>query len=147
MKNHIGVILCWLSLAGCATQRPPLPESRYASFAKGWAGIYHCNTSGNITPEVVSLARAYIVDSLSPYIYDRARIEAEAAQQVKYGTPPSLQDCRELAATVYTRKQQIDNQNAPAALQQKSTQDMINATKSTQTYCNKIGTQILCNSF
>lgn len=147
MKKHIGVIICGLFLAGCATQRPSLPEGRYVSFAKGWAGIHHCNASVDISPEIAALARTYIVSSLNPYTYDRLRIEAEVERQKQSEVRPSIQDCRELSATVYARKQQIDNQNSAAAIQQQNIQNMINATKSTNTYCNKIGTQVLCNSF
>lgn len=134
-------------LAGCATAKPQMPDENYGRFARGWAGIHHCNAAGNIDPEVTALARTYIVSSLNPYSYDRVRIETEARQQAESSARPTIQECRELAAMVYSRKQQIDNQNATAAIQQREAQSMINATKPTNTYCNKIGTQVLCNSF
>lgn len=147
MDKLIGVVLSGLILAGCASPRPQMPEENYGRFARGWAGIHHCNAAGNIDPEITALARTYIVASLNPYSYDRVRIEVESRQQAESNARPSIQDCRELAAMVYSRKQQIDNQNATAAIQQREAQNMINATKPANTYCNKIGTQVLCNSF
>lgn len=147
-KMLIGLSLALaLALTGCATQRPQMTEHQYDMFAKGWAGVHHCTTEGFIDAPTAARARTYAVTAMNQYSFDSALLDSKAKDQITYGERPSQQDCRSLAATVEGRRQQIENQNASAAIQQQEAQNMINATKSTKTYCNKIGTQILCNSF
>lgn len=146
MKKILVSLVAGLILAGCATQRPVMPDEKYQSFASGWAAVGWCSNQGWIDADTAALGRNYIGNAVSTYTFDRDRMASSIAAVGKT-TPPSIENCRELAVTIRARKQQIDNQNATLAIQQKATQEMINSTKSTQTYCNKIGTQVLCNSF
>ena len=147
MKKHIGVIICGLFLASCATQKPQMTDAQYEMFAKGWAVLHHCNANGYIDPAATARGRIYAASTMNRYSFDGALMDSKAYDQINYGTQPSQQECRSLAASIEGRRQQIENQNATAEIQQREAQNMINATKPTNTYCNKIGTQVLCNSF
>lgn len=146
MKQIIGGVLIGLVLAGCATQRPQMNDANYTSFARGWSAIGWCTNKGWIDVDVAARGRAYFNSAVGEYSFDRTRMAA-AIEAVGKTTPPTQSECRTLAVDIQTRKQQIDNQNASMAIQQQETQNMINATKPTQTYCNKIGTQVFCNSY
>lgn len=135
-----------IGLSGCATQKPQMPDEKYPGFARTWAAIGYCANQGWIDADTAARGRTYVGAAVDTYLFNRDRMAA-AITAVGKTSPPSQENCRALAVDVQTRKQQIDNQNATAAIQQKTTQDMINSTKSTQTYCNKIGTQVFCNSY
>lgn len=146
MNKIIAGLVIGLTLVGCATQRPQMPEERYYGFARTWASIGYCANQGWIDPDTAARGRTYVGSAVDTYTFDRTRM-ATAIADIGKTLPPSQENCRALAVDIQARKQQIDNQNANAAIQQKSAQDMINATRSTQSYCNKIGTQVFCNSF
>ncbi len=138
-----------IGFGGCATQKPQMPDSQYYGFAKAWHTIGWCAYKGWMDADTAARGKTYVATTMNQYSFDRERMDREsrsstvaaALDQVTEG------DCRNAAVSIQGRKQQIDNQNATAAIQQQETQNMINATKSTKTYCNKIGTQVLCNSF
>lgn len=146
MNKLMGVLIS-LVLAGCAAQKPQMSVDQYEMFAKGWAYLHHCNANGFIDPATTARGRTYAVSSMNRYSFDGALMDGKARDQINYGTRPSQQECRSLASSIEGRKQQIDNQNATAEMQQREAQNMINATKPINTYCNKIGTQVLCNSY
>ena len=147
MFKTLCAVLLGFMVAGCATQRTQMTDSQYRDFAKAWAMLHHCNMSGVINGEVTAKGRAYLVSSMNSYSFDGKRMDNEAYLSIKSGNIPTNQDCRSLDSAIHSRKMQIDNQNAQASMQQQETQNMIRATKPTNTYCNKIGTQVLCNSF
>ena len=134
-------------LAGCATQKPQMTDTQYEMFAKGWAALHHCSANGYIDPAATARGRIYAASTMNRYSFDGALMDSKAHDQIKYATQPSQQECRSLAASIEGRRQQIENQNATAEIQQREAQNMINTTKPANTYCNKIGTQVLCNSF
>lgn len=147
MNKLICAMLSGLISAGCATQRPPMPDEKYADFSRGWAALHHCSMDGMIDADAAARGRTYMVSTMNTYSFDGKRLDAEAYRAIQAGNKPSVQDCRSLNISIQGRKQQIENQNAQAAIQQQEAQNMLRATKPTQTYCNKIGTQVLCNSF
>ena len=146
MKKIIGAAVCGLLLAGCATQKPQMPEDKYQSLVRGWIGISECIRSGWIDADIGVRGRSYVIAAANTYQYDSVKFK-EIEQRMRGTLNISQTDCREIAVSIQSRKQQIDNQNATAEMQRQEVQSIINNTKSTQTYCNKIGTQVLCNSF
>lgn len=149
MNKLMVSVMAGLILAGCATQKPQMAESQYFGFAKAWHTIGWCAYKGWMDVNTAARGKTYVTTTMNQYSFDRQRMDQEsrspavaaALDQVTEG------DCRNAAVSIHTRKQQIDNQNATAEIQQREAQNMIKATKPTNTYCNKIGTQVLCNSF
>lgn len=146
MKKHIGVIICGLFLAGCATQRPPLPESRYADISRGWITLTECIDTGRIDAATGARGKAYSISTINGYQHNPDKLR-NTEISMRNSLTVSDADCRGLAMAIEYRKQQIENQNDAMAFQRQEIQNSINSTKPTQTYCNKIGTQVLCNSF
>ena len=146
MKKIIGAAVCGLLLAGCATQKPQMPDEKYVPLVRGWIGVSECIRSGGIDADTGARGRAYIIAEANQYQHNPVRFK-EIEQQMRGSFSLTSQDCREMAAVIQSRKQQIDNQNASAEIQRREVQNILNTTKPTQAYCNKIGTQVLCNSF
>lgn len=143
MKKHIGVTLCGLFLAGCATQRPQMDEATYTSFSRGWAVVHQCYSLNPIDVDMAAHARRQVNATMNRYKYDPAKITTQANWFIRYGNPPSQEDCQKLALVVRTKQQQIAESNSQASIY--SAPIIVNQPSST--YCNKIGTQVFCNSF
>ena len=149
MNKLMVSVMAGLILVGCASQKSQMAESQYFGFAKAWHTIGWCTYKGGMDVDTAARGKPYVTTTMNQYSFERQRMNQEsrspavaaALDQVTEG------DCRNAAVSVASRKQQIENQNATAEIQQRETQNMINATKPTNTYCNKIGTQVLCNSF
>lgn len=135
-----------IGLAGCAAQKPQMPDEKYAAITRGWITLTECIRNGDIDSDIGARGKAYIFSTVSEYQHDADKLRNTEIKMRK-NLSVSKADCRELAVAIQTRKQQIENQNATAEMQRQEVQNIINSTKSTHTYCNKIGTQVLCNSF
>ena len=149
MNKLLCVMLSGLILVGCATQRPSLPEDQYFAFAKAWHSVGWCAYKGWMDSETAARGKTYISANLNRYSYDQSRLAQEdKSQSIAQALDGMTEgDCRNIAVNVQARKQQIQNQNVQADMQNQEAQSMLRATKPTQTYCNKIGTQLLCNSY
>lgn len=146
-KYVLAALVATVGLVGCATQRPQMPGDRYATYAQGWALLHHCNREGWLDADATARGRSYAVASMNQFLFDSKRIDAESLQQIRYGNRPNQATCKELAISIQQRKQQIDSHNAQVTQQEQAIQNSLNNTKATQTYCNKIGNQVMCNSF
>lgn len=147
MNKLISVVLSGLILAGCASQRPPMPDENYVTFAGRWLMVDYCAWKGWMDVESAAKGRRYINNDIATWTYDPERLKSQVGTLQPETSKVSQGDCRRMAVSIQERSQQIANQNARADMQQREAQNMINATKPTNTYCNKIGTQVLCNSF
>jgi hypothetical protein len=146
-KQVIVALMIATGLVGCATQRPQMSDEQYRMFSQGWAVLHHCNQEGWIDADTTARGRAYAAAAMRQYQFDPQRIDSEALTQIRYGDKPAQATCRELAVSVARRKQQIEIHNAQVTQQEQMIQNSFNNTKPTQTYCNKIGNQVMCNSF
>lgn len=131
-------------LVGCATQKPQMPEDKYAGFARGWAVVHLCASSERMATSDAASGHQYLVYAMNAYSFDGARMDSEAKYQIQNGINPTDEACRLSAVAIQSKKQQIES-NTVASNQQQ--QPGININKPTNTYCNKIGTQVLCSSF
>lgn len=147
MIKIISAVLIGLVLSGCATQRPQMTDAQYREFSYAWATLHQCNMAGEINGEMAAKGRVYLTTTMSGYSFDGQRIKSEADNKVVYGSKPTAEECRALNSSIYGRKLQIENQNAQATMQYRESNNMMQTNKPTNTYCNKIGTQVLCNSF
>ena len=146
MRKTLLISLVFLGLVGCATQRPQMPDGRYSGFARAWAAVGYCNNKGWIDADTAARGRTYVSSAMNTHTFDHSRMAAEIVDMGKT-PPPSQEDCRALAMGIQTRKQQIEVHNAAVAQEAKEIQNAINATRPTQTFCNKVGDQLLCNSY
>ena len=132
-------------LTGCAAApKPAMPASQYGSFAAMWTAIEKCGVSGMMSPADASLGQRYVAWDASTFTVDADRMNS-ALGGYKNLEPKST-DCNRAAMFVADRKRQVDQANAAVAADQKAWSDMTN-NRAKQTYCNKIGTQVLCSTY
>ena len=112
MKKIIGAAACGLLLVGCATQRPQMDEATYTSFSRGWAVVHQCYSLNHIDVDMAAHARRQVNATMNRYEYDPAKITTQANWFIRYGNPPSQEDCQKLALVVRTKQQQIAESNA-----------------------------------
>lgn len=141
------ISLVFLGLVGCATQRPQMPDEKYVFFADAWNTVSYCAYKGWMDADTAARGKTYINSVVNSYSYS----PEDMADTIKGGAARlaivTEETCRMAAVNIHARKQQIANQNVQADMQQREAQNMINATKSTNTYCNKVGTQVLCTFY
>lgn len=146
MKIAFGLLVIGV-IAGCATQRPQMPLSYYEGFAGKWLVTDYCNWKGWMSPDVAARGHLYINSDISTWTYDASLLK-NTMEDLRGRTQDLNQgDCRRMAASIEERKQKIDIHNTAVAQEERAAQNTLNATRPTQTYCNRIGNQVFCNSF
>jgi len=139
------VLACALVISGCAATQPTvMPDADYLAYAKHRTGIWKCGTSGRLDPELASLGIAYLDRTISSMTYDPQRFQQalNQAQQSQY----SDSFCNEGAMWAHDIRRQININNQSVDAHRKAIQDAISS-GSKQTHCNRIGTQVLCNTY
>ena len=145
MKTLFTMLLVSGVLVGCATQ--PKPERKIVQHSELAKSIYmnkQCTAKGYMPPDIGALGERYIKAIMGQYPYDENRITVILNTFV--GTQVTKEDCNLLAMQIVGKKQSIDEQNAFNQQQATEWQNTIN-NRPTQTYCNKIGTQLFCNTY
>ena len=147
MKKIIFVLVAGSLLSGCVTQKPSLAENQYTAFATLLTGIHKCVVTGYVTPEVGARAQSYAEGNLNTYQFNLEVLKSRVTQ-VADNVNPSQGDCNTLAMQVAQRKNQIDANNEQVAREAQAWKDLSNSQNQNKTtYCNKIGTQTICNSY
>ncbi|MEW3673654.1 hypothetical protein QOZ77_31080, partial [Pseudomonas aeruginosa] len=89
----------------------------------------------------------YSMANLNTWQFDQNYFMSRA-QQIGNSVNPSQGDCNMLAMNIVQTKNQIDAQNQQAAQEAQAWQNLQNQQQQNKTtYCNKIGTQTICNSY
>lgn len=146
MKELLCAAVTGLVLAGCASTKPVMQDSEYTRYTKLWLVVDYCNHQGWIDPETAARGKRYVTADIQRYSFDSDRFNREVRWLSQNNPMPVEQDCRKAAMSIHERKQYIDIANQNAAEQQQAIQNVIN-NRPVQTYCNKIGNQVLCNSY
>jgi len=147
MNKIVCAVLVGLVLVGCASTRPTMPDQNYVTLAGRWLMVDYCAWKGWMDAESAAKGRRYINSDIASWTYDSERLKREVGILHPETAKVTQGDCRRMSVSIQERSQQIADHNAQSEMQQREVQNIINATKSTHTYCNKIGTQVLCNSF
>lgn len=146
MKELLCAAVTGLVLAGCAAQRPQMPTEKYASFAYAWNVVGYCAFKGWMDADTAARGKTYINSTVGAYSYSVETLRDTAIRNGDQVGGVTQEQCRTVAVEIHTRKQQIANQNLQTEMEQREIQNVIN-NRPTQTYCNKIGNQLLCNSY
>lgn len=135
-------------LTGCAAApKPTMTDGDYIQIAGRWVGIQKCGQLGLLDPDSASRGMQYQVNIASLYTFDRPRLEALIRQyQGEFDPTPTM--CNSAAMAIAGTKRQEAQSAAAAQASRQEWQDINNnRNKPTQTYCNKIGSQVLCNTY
>ena len=132
------VILLALGVAGCAAlPKPEMTEQQYSEASRNWYALHQCNQQGFIPPEVVASGVHLITQNLAGYSYDSGKLDA-MVRILERSYSPTVGDCNQIALVIHT--------NTPKVVaQQPAYVAPVYVPKNT--FCNRVGTQMLCNSF
>lgn len=139
------IILVSVVLTACAAiPKPELQVMQYQSAAREIYAIHSCTATGKMSPELGALGDTYLKGMLGQYSYDVSRLAA--ATKDTSTNPVAVEECNVLAMGIQKQKQQIliNNQNNQMAIDQMGS---LNNQRTSSTYCNKIGTQLFCNTY
>lgn len=144
--KSLGLVMLVSALVGCATPKPELPAEWYERISRSWIQVHNCNNAGELSPEDTAWILRYMTSELQRYSYDPVKLNTIIQNTNPASVKLVPEECKDMAVLVADRKiqTQINNQNAARTEQQ--IQDAINS-RPTNTYCNKIGAQVLCNSY
>lgn len=132
-------ILLALGIAGCATTKPQLPESKYYEFARVAVAGQKCSEFGFFSAEETSIAFTAFGRALNSWDYDAAK-----GNQITQDTQVTINAdvCKKLLVEAYVAKQRWEQAQQ---VQYQPTPVYVPQTRNT--FCNRVGTQLLCNSF
>ncbi|WP_185754734.1 MULTISPECIES: hypothetical protein [Pseudomonas] len=136
-------------LSGCATTpKPIMPNSVYDDFARGYAVVQICGISGQMSPDTALWAKRMLNSRAGSYSFDPAFLESryQAIYHPGLTTPPA-EVCNQYAMASEEYKQVVQANNAQVEANTRAIQTQIQNNRPVNTYCNKIGTQTLCNSY
>ena len=135
----VPVILLALGVAGCATTKPQLPESKYYAFARAANTGQKCSEFGFFSAEESSIVIATFGRALNTWQYDEVKT-LQIAKELPVSVNADI--CKKMLVDVYVAKQKWDQvqqvQYHPVPVYTPQPQN---------TFCNRVGTQMLCNSF
>ena len=141
-RKAMALVLITGLTACAATPKPVMTDNEYWETAKIYIQLHTCNNQGGISPETAATGLRYYGYKLNRYTWDVARLDGQVADLQKGGYVVSPQDCKQLALDIHTVDQRVK-----AAQASDSTPDTFGtASRSTNTYCNRVGQQTFCRT-
>lgn len=146
MKQSLAVLSA-LILAGCASApKPVMDVKEQLRGGQFIAGMTICATKGMMTTDLASRGKSFIEARLADWTFDPSNVDAGYRRAMEPQNQPTQEDCTKMAMEIHTMVRQVEANNAMVDQQRSVLQNIVN-NRPKQTYCNRIGTQVLCNSF
>ncbi|WP_150704039.1 hypothetical protein [Pseudomonas fluorescens] len=146
-KNTLLSVSALALLSGCATPKPNMPNSVYENFAQGYAVVQNCGISGQMSPDAALWSKRMLNNKLNTYAFDPAFLEGRyQAVNPSLSNPPA-EVCNQFAMAAEEYKQRVQAGNAQVEANARAVESQIQNNRTVNTYCNKIGTQTICNSY
>ena len=143
--NQVMLMVSGLVLAGCAaTPKPEMTDNEYWETARTYIQLHTCNTQGWISPETAATGLRYYGYKLNRYTWNVARLDNQVADLQKGGYVVSQPECKQLALGIHTLDQRV---KATQQASDSTPSDFGTASRSTNTYCNRIGQQTFCRTY
>ena len=138
------IILVSVVLTACAaTPKPTMSDEDYTKYAKVYLDIYSCNLKGWITPDTAASGKLILDMYVSRYSFDSEMFNRRVSWLDKRESKPSQEYCNKTAFEIQTEKQRLakirESDNVPS--------QQIVVPQIRNTYCNRIGTQTICNTY
>lgn len=138
----VGVLI----LVGCAAKPiATLPDAEYQKYGNALATAHTCNAAGHISPDLAALGIGKMREALRNVSYDDVRLQStirKYSQQTR-----TASDCNNLSLVFHGWKQEGEKEAEQSRWQANENQRIMESVRQKQTYCNRIGTQVLCNSY
>lgn len=135
--KRIALILV-IGLVGCASTKTEMTADDYAQFAKQDLAINKCVEKGLMPPDIGSMGFRFMSNELQRRTYDSRLLQREKMFWSERAPDITSGDCNRIAMQIH----QINRTG-----QEVTPTYVPTINPMTHTFCNKIGTQILCNSF
>ena len=146
------VLIIFLALQGCAAKKTAMDETTYNKMADLYIALKYCNENGFISPSVAASGTNMLDDNLMmKYDYNPSLLQStiknrenSTIAEIDASTEKKkTAGCNNLAMHVEGAKQRIEHQRQQE-LQQRIEYEHV---RPKQTYCNPVGSQIVCNSY
>ena len=140
-SNKLVISLITLVLTGCAaTPKLEMPEQKYMEFAQMVNAIDWCINNKYFSMEAHTASIRVMGTVINTWNYDSAKL-----RETSRNNPVSITEteCNRIAANILATQQRWDRQASMASSQPTP----VIIPQPTNTFCNRIGTQVLCNSF
>ena len=132
-------VLLALGVVGCASTKQTMPEAKYYEFVHAVNAGQSCSELGYFSAEESSVVIAVYGQALNSWTYDEAKL-VHMGQETPVSVNAAL--CKKMLIDVYVAKQRQDQ-----ARQVQYQPTPIPVTQPQNTFCNRVGSQLLCNSF
>lgn len=133
------------ALVGCAAPtKPDLPEQSYNLIGEAVVGPPKCAEQGYMTPEAAARIQAQTRSHLARHTYDESRVSfmVSNAQYVDY----TKVICTSMAIRSSAQHQESVANQQHTAEHNAEMRRIIESNRMRNTYCNRIGTQVFCNT-
>lgn len=129
-------------LSGCASYK--FSSNDYEHFAFQWSAANYCSKVGLMDAETAATGMRLMTRKLSNSTYDPALLNQAVGKF--NGRTFAPEGCRNAAVTINGWKNILTAQKEDDA-ETARLSDAFKNTAPKQTYCNRIGTQLLCNTY
>lgn len=138
VRQAVLVLISVVGLSGCATQ---LPDSMYANYGTAHANLTSCVQQGYISPSSAAIGYDILNGHIANHTYDNNRLQNEVA--IRSARKQTESFCKTFEAQMLSRDRQLTRQRQDS----REMNEAIRAATPKQTYCNKIGNQVFCNTY
>lgn len=135
-----------MALAGCAVQKPVLPDSEYAPLVQRWVGVHVCADKGMIDADTAARGRRYFQSDFDSVTFDPARVSTLVSQMSADTSGVSSMFCSQLAVVIAGRKQQIEAHNEMVNRDIQQTNQTLSSQQNKQVFYNTVGGVTMCNN-
>lgn len=149
--NKIIITALVLLLSGCATEKQDMPFANYEGFALNEAIINKCVAQGDMDYNTAATGKNIVAQRLNSWRYDPVIYQNVLNGQIaKFSGGVSKEDCNTKGMDIAQSAQQIQQAYEQERIQQANISQLNQTLQNMQpktTYCNRIGTQVLCNTY
>lgn len=149
--RHLLLLAPMFFLQSCATVKPELQDSQYQQFALAFVAGERCVAQGYTAPDVIAFGNRQLGYNLNSYAYDAEKMRAALSSiNANVSEQPTREQCNLIALRFAEMRQTVESNAANAQIQEQSMQDAAQYLRNTApktTYCNRLGTQTICNTY
>ena len=139
------VVLCLVSvvgLSGCASYT--FQKHGYYYFAYRMSAIDSCPRSGYMSPDVAATGKQILKQRFATATFDKNLLDQEYGKLSSRNY--SIEQCRGVSVDIAEWRQTLNQQQQEINEMNRAAENFKNSMPK-HTYCNRIGTQVFCNSY
>lgn len=142
VRKAVLILISVVALSGCATKT--FTEQDYDYWGYHWQVIPYCNNKSMITTELAATGDHIIKRRLATAQYDKDTFYASAKKHSRVRVDEQI--CRGIETNIRGWQLEMNRQKQDGRETQQALENVKNSMPK-QTYCNKIGNQVFCNTY